>query len=110
LSKRKDRERALATGMHYFNGRLVPVTKETYPGDRDRDKMIYLQCGKCRSVVSEGMVERHIIECQGGFAPCAKCKKRIPATDFVAHWKSCKGVEVKIEDRRIRADNTGPVS
>ncbi len=110
MSKCKDRERTIATGMHYIAGRLVPVTQEKYPGDRHRDEVIFLKCGKCGNVITQGGVEAHINKCQGGFAPCAKCKKRIPAADFVRHWKECKGVEIKVEDRRVRADNSGPGS
>ena len=98
MSKRKDRERALATGMHYFNGRLVPITQEVYPGDRDKDRQVFLKCTKCGNVISDGIAERHFRGCWGDKVPCEKCGKWIPVEGCLEHWKKCKGKEVAVAD------------
>ncbi len=95
MSKRKDRERALATGMHYVNGRRVPITQEKYPGDHDRDRIVYLRCTKCNTVMSESLAEEHFKKCWGDKVPCEKCGKWVPVAGCIQHRRTCKGKEVK---------------
>lgn len=95
MSKRKNIERALATGMHYVNGRRVPITQETYPGDRDPDKMVFLRCTKCNTIISEGIAEQHFQDCWGDKVPCERCRHWVPVKGCLTHWKNCKGREVK---------------
>jgi len=48
-------------------------------------------CGKCGDSVMEDYVTEHLLKCQPDGAICEKCKKKIPAAEFVEHSKACRG-------------------
>jgi uncharacterized CHY-type Zn-finger protein len=54
-------------------------------------KPLLYNCGKCKTLVSEGAVNEHLKKCQPKGVECGKCKKLILDPDFVAHFKQCEG-------------------
>ena len=65
---------------------------------KNRYRPNYYQCGKCGHLVSEGLIERHINECQGGKSKCNKCKETFPAAEFLNHFKNCTGKKLEVID------------
>jgi len=60
-------------------------------------KPLFYTCGKCKTVVSEGVVNSHLAKCQPKGAECGKCKKLILDPDFVAHFKQCEGSALAVK-------------
>jgi hypothetical protein len=86
MSRDKDIQRA-EQGLVFRSGKLIPID---FVQDEPAPPL-FMRCSKCKDVVSEAFVEKHINECQHGKAECGKCKTWIAAADFLRHFKSCEG-------------------
>jgi uncharacterized CHY-type Zn-finger protein len=80
----RERKEALIAGKGApFRNPFVPTTRYT--------------CSKCKEGIQEPYVTEHLLKCQPEGAICGRCKKRIPALEFLEHYKNC-GIPVKEEE------------
>jgi hypothetical protein len=97
MGKNKDIQRAIESGMVMRSGKLV--SKDRILVLRPRENM--LRCHKCGDLITESLVDQHIMKCQYGKAECGKCQEWVDGIGFMEHYRNCKGThEVLVGNRK----------